>query len=68
MLSQHSEQGKAVVETVAGCCLFLTPWWAGLLSDVSLVAAAIASVAGAIIGLYGAWNLVKGLWRGKEVF
>ena len=67
MLTQHPDQVKAVAETVGGCCLLLTPWWAGLLSDVSLVAATIASVTGAIIGLYGAWNLAKSLGHDKNV-
>lgn len=67
MLSQHPDQAKAVAETIAGCCLLLTPWWAGLLADVSLVAATVASVSGAVIGLYGAWNLVKGLGHDKKV-
>lgn len=55
----HDETPRAVAETVVGVGLLFTPFWAQLLADVGLVASVVAQVAGAILGVYGVYRLLK---------
>jgi hypothetical protein len=43
----------------AGIVLMTTPFWVHLLTTINLVAAAIASVCGAMIGLVGVWRILR---------
>ena len=50
---------RSASETVIGTGLVLTPWWAQFLSEVSLMASAVAQITGAVIGVYGVYRLIK---------
>ena len=65
-MQNHSEAVRSSIETAVGTGLFLTPWWAQLLTDVSLVASVTAQVTGAVIGLYGVYRLVKSFLEKKR--
>jgi hypothetical protein len=56
--------GAASVRTATGAVLLTTPFWAEILYTVNVVAATIASVCGAIIGVTGVWRLV--MRRGRR--
>jgi hypothetical protein len=49
----------AYIQTAAGAVLLTTPFWAQLLYTVNIVAATIASVCGAIVGLGGVWRILR---------
>ena len=55
----YNETPRAVAETVVGAGLLFTPLWAQLLTDVGLVASVVAQVAGAILGVYGVYRLLR---------
>jgi hypothetical protein len=42
-----------------GIVLMTTPLWMHLLATINIVAAAIASVCGAIMGLIGVWRIIR---------
>lgn len=50
----------AYVQTAAGAVLLTTPFWAQLLYTVNIIAATIASICGAIVGLTGVWRIIRG--------
>ena len=49
----------AYAQTATGIVLLTTPFWAEVLYDIDIVAATIASVCGAIVGLVGVWRIVR---------
>jgi hypothetical protein len=49
----------AYIQTAAGAVLLTAPFWAQLLYTVNIVAATIASICGAIVGLNGVWRIVR---------
>jgi hypothetical protein len=50
----------AYVQTATGAVLLTTPFWAQLLYTVNIIAATIASICGAVVGLTGLWRIVRG--------
>jgi hypothetical protein len=50
---------QAKVEAIAGLSLMTTPLWVIWLQDASLIASAVASICGAIIGIHAVWRLWK---------
>lgn len=66
-MRDHTEILKASAEVVVGTSLILTPWWSALLSDIHFLAATIASVCGAVIGVYGLINVVLAAQRSFKV-
>jgi predicted phage tail protein len=52
-------EGAAYIQTAAGAVLLATPFWAQLLSTVNMVAGAVASVCGAVVGLIGVWRIFR---------
>ena len=57
-MQDNTEMVKATAEVVVGASLILTPWWSALLADVHFIAATVASVCGASIGIYGLVNIL----------
>jgi hypothetical protein len=49
----------AYAQTATGIVLLTTPFWAEVLYDIDIVAATIASVCGAIVGLVGVWRIFR---------
>ena len=49
----------AYTQTAPGIVLLTTPFWAEVLYAVDVVAATIASVCGAIVGLVGVWRIFR---------
>jgi hypothetical protein len=49
----------AYAQTATGIVLLTTPFWAEVLYAVDIVAATIASVCGAIVGLVGVWRIFR---------
>ncbi len=49
----------AYVQTAAGVFLLTAPFWAQALYTVNIVAATIASICGAIVGLSGVWRIFR---------
>ena len=45
---------------VTGVALFVTPIWSHILADINLFAAAVASVSGAVIGVWGVVHILRG--------
>ena len=54
----------AYVQTATGIVLLAMPFWADVLHTVNTVAATVASVCGAIVGLVGVWRIIR-LMRGQ---
>ena len=50
----------AYVQTATGVVLLTTPFWAQFLYTVNIIAATIASICGAIVGLAGVWRIMRG--------
>lgn len=59
MMGRTYEIIKSSAETVAGVGLLFTPYWGQLLLDIGLIASVLAQVAGAIIGVYGVYRIIK---------
>jgi hypothetical protein len=49
----------AYAQTATGIVLLTTPFWVEVLYAVDVVAATIASVCGAIVGLVGVWRIFR---------
>jgi hypothetical protein len=49
----------AYVQTMTGAVLLTTPFWADFLYTVNIVAATIASICGAILGVIGVWRIAR---------
>jgi hypothetical protein len=49
----------AYIQTATGAVLLTTPFWAQLLYTVNIVAATVASLCGAIVGLSGVWRILR---------
>jgi hypothetical protein len=49
----------AYIQTAAGAVLLTAPFWAQLLYAVNIVAATIASICGAIVGINGVWRIFR---------
>jgi hypothetical protein len=49
----------AYAQTATGVVLLTTPFWAEVLYAVDVVAATIASVCGAIVGIIGVWRIFQ---------
>jgi hypothetical protein len=49
----------AYAQTAAGVVLLTTPFWAQVLYTVNIVAATVASLCGAVVGLIGVWRIVR---------
>jgi hypothetical protein len=45
-------------QTATGVVLMTTPFWVSLLTTINIVAATIASVCGAAVGLIGVWRIL----------
>ena len=54
-----SVAGADYTQATTGILLMTTPFWIHLLTTINLVAAAIASVCGATIGLIGVWRILR---------
>jgi hypothetical protein len=50
----------AYMQTASGIVLLTTPFWTQFLYTVNIVAAAIASICGAVMGLVGVWRIFRG--------
>ena len=50
----------AYIQTATGVVLMTTPFWMQFLYTVNIVAATIASLCGAFVGLAGVWRIVRG--------
>ncbi len=50
----------AYAQAATGIVLLTTPFWAQLLYAVNIVAATIASLCGATVGLIGVWRILRG--------
>jgi predicted phage tail protein len=46
------------LQTATGAVLLTTPFWADLLYTVNIVAATIASLCGAVVGVTAVWRIV----------
>ena len=49
----------AYAQTATGVVLLTTPFWAEFLYTVNIIAATIASLCGATVGLIGVWQIVR---------
>ena len=49
----------AYAHAATGVVLLTTPFWANFLTTVNIVAATIASLCGAIVGLIGVWRILR---------
>lgn len=49
----------AYAQTATGIWLMTTPFWAEFLYTVNIIAATIASLCGATVGLIGVWRIVR---------
>jgi hypothetical protein len=49
----------AYAQTAAGLALTASPLWIDFLYTVNIIAAAIAAVCGAIIGVAGVWRIIR---------
>lgn len=49
----------AYAQTATGVVLLTTPFWAQVLYAVDVVAATVASVCGAIVGIAGVWRIFR---------
>jgi predicted phage tail protein len=49
----------AYAQTATGVVLMTTPFWAEFLYTLNIVAATIASLCGATVGLIGVWRIVR---------
>jgi hypothetical protein len=49
----------AYAQTATGVVLLTTPFWAEFLYTVNIIAATIASLCGATVGLIGVWRIVR---------
>jgi hypothetical protein len=49
----------AYAQTATGVVLLTTPFWAEFLYTVNIVAATVASLCGAAVGLIGVWRIVR---------
>lgn len=58
-LAENASLAAAYIQTAAGAVLLAAPFWAQLLYAVNMVAATIASVCGAIVGVAGVLRLVR---------
>lgn len=59
-MQDYSQTIRSSVEAAVGTSLFLTPWWAQFLADISVIASVVAQTTGAIIGVYGVGRLLIG--------
>ena len=50
---------KSSAETVAGVGLLFTPYWGQVLTEVSMIASALAQIFGAVIGAYGVYRIFR---------
>ena len=69
LLHLISERGAEMIQNpktqiAVGSALSATPFWLTAFQNVSIVAGAIATVCGAVIGLHGVWALIR-KWRQK---
>lgn len=53
----------AKLEAGIGAGLMTTPLWINWLQEVSVVAAAVTSICGAILGVHAVWRLHKRGWK-----
>jgi hypothetical protein len=49
----------AYAQTAAGAVLLTTPYWAELLYTINAIAATVASLCGAVVGLIGLWRILR---------
>jgi predicted phage tail protein len=49
----------AYAQTATGVVLLTTPFWAEALYTVNIVAATVASLCGAVVGLIGVWRILR---------
>jgi len=49
----------AYAQTATGVVLLTTPFWANVLYTVNIVAATVASLCGAVVGLVGVWRILR---------
>jgi predicted phage tail protein len=49
----------AYAQTATGVVLLTTPFWANVLYTVNIIAATVASLCGAVVGLVGVWRIVR---------
>lgn len=49
----------AYAKTATGVVLLTTPFWAEVLYNVNIVAATVASLCGAVVGLIGVWRIIR---------
>jgi hypothetical protein len=49
----------AYAQTATGIWLMTTPFWAEFLYTVNIIAATIASLCGATVGLIGVWRIIR---------
>ena len=49
----------AYAQTAAGVVLLTTPFWANFLYTLNIIAATVASLCGATVGLIGVWRIVR---------
>ena len=49
----------AYAQTAAGAVLLATPYWAQLLYTINTIAATVASLCGAVVGLIGLWRILR---------
>lgn len=61
MIQQTQDLIKSSAETAVGVGLILTPYWAQLLTDIGIIAAVIAQIAGAVIGAIGVYKMLQSL-------
>lgn len=58
-LQMMLDQATGKVQVAVGAALITTPFWVDILQYTSLIAGAIAAVAGAIIGLHGVYKIFR---------
>jgi len=49
----------AYIQTATGFALAASPFWVNFLYTVNIVAATIAAICGAIVGLAGVWRITR---------
>lgn len=49
----------AYAQTATGVLLLTTPFWSEFLYTVNIIAATVASLCGATVGLIGVWQIVR---------
>lgn len=53
------ERVDGLLQFLGGSALFSLKWWSPVLDQVVSGAHAVASITGAILGIYGLWKLVR---------